>query len=170
MVSMIRYAFSLRFTSMSYWIDFRIVSLSCVALLRIVSSRCLAWTPRYRNVKNPLTARVVMATHRMILDLMLLCHRTPSGTARVSFAGSGPATGEGGVGAVCILRHHSEAGRTASANGTAGARRSSFVCSIHSGGEKTSGPPLPGLRQDGIRPPPPSTRTAYPGGEGGPRR
>src|SRR3990172_5781004 len=111
-----------------------------------------------------------MATDKMILNSMLLYHRTLPEPARVFFAGSGPATGEGGVGSVCILRHHSEAGRTASANGTAGARRSSFVCSIHSGVEKTSGPPLPGLRQDGIRPPPPSTRTAYPGGEGGPRR
>src|SRR3989304_8836281 len=125
---MIRYAFSLRFTSMSYWIDFRIVSLSCVALWRIVSSRCLAWTPRYRNVKNPLPARVVTATHRMILDSMLWYHRTRSGTARVSFAGSGPATGEGGVGSVCILRHHSEAGRTASANGTAGGGRPFLGC------------------------------------------
>src|SRR3989304_2279746 len=86
-----------------------------------------------------------MATDKMILNSMLLYHRTPPEPGRVFFAGSGPATGEEGVGSVCILRHHSEAGPTASANGTAGARRSSSVCSIHSGGEKTSDAPLPGL-------------------------
>src|SRR3989337_650859 len=128
MVSMIRYAFSLRFPSFSYWIDFRIVSLSWVAFLRIVSSRCLAWTSRYRNVKKPLTARVVMATHRMILDSMLLYHRTPSGTARPVCVPGRAATGGsvppgegakevpsgGGVRSVCIPRHHSERVRTAS--------------------------------------------------------
>src|SRR3972149_2420063 len=127
MVSMIRYAFSLRFTSMSYWIDFRIVSLSCVALLRIVSSRCLAWTPRYRNVKNPLTARVVMATHRMILDLMLLCHRTPSGTGRGALRGRRPGDGGGGC-RVCV---HSAASPRSGPHGFRkrdGGRAPIFLC------------------------------------------
>src|SRR3972149_4765446 len=107
---------------MSYWIDFRIVSLSWVALWRIVSSRCLAWTSRYRNVKNPLTARVVMATHRMILNSMLLYHRTSSGTAPpvcirgvVATGGSVPpgegadhVSSGGGVRSVCSARHAPE--------------------------------------------------------------